>query len=170
MLIQEKIGNIATTNVDESTIDWLFIEWFEANKRILHKKTFSGKNVVLKFLQKNPELTQGDILFSGENSTIVVNIKECEAIVIKPQSMFEVANICYEIGNKHLPLFYQNNELLVVLDMPLFKLFEKANYSVTIEKRKLINPLKTSVTAHTHTIGNESFFSKIIKLTTPSSE
>jgi urease accessory protein len=84
--------------------------------------------------------------------------------------MFEVANICYEIGNKHLPLFYQNEELLVVWDKPLFSLLEKANYIVSAEKRKLLNPLKTSVAAHTHIVSNESFFSKIIKLTTPTTE
>jgi urease accessory protein len=170
MLIQEKIGNTNTTNIDDKIIDWLFIDWFEANKRILHKKTNSGNEVILKFLQKNPELTQGDILQLTDTHAIVVDIKECDAIVISPRNMFEVANICYEIGNKHLPLFYQNEELLVVWDKPLFSLLEKANYLVSTEKRKLLNPLKTSVAAHTHTVSNESFFSKIIKLTTPTTE
>ncbi len=170
MLIQEKIGNTNTTNIDDKIIDWLLIDWFEANKRILHKKTNSGNEVILKFLQKNPELTQGDILQLTNTHAIVVDIKECDAIVISPRNMFEVANICYEIGNKHLPLFYQNQELLVVWDKPLFSLLEKANYIVSAEKRKLLNPLKTSVAAHTHIVSNESFFSKIIKLTTPTTE
>jgi urease accessory protein len=52
MLIQEKIGNTNTTNIDDKIIDWLLIDWFEANKRILHKKTNSGNEVILKFLQK----------------------------------------------------------------------------------------------------------------------
>jgi urease accessory protein len=85
-------------------------------------------------------------------------------IAIKPNNMFEMASICYEIGNKHLPLFYENDELLVPFELPLFRLLEAQGYDVKQDKRKLLQPLKTTVSPHAHP-GGETLFSKIMKLT-----
>lgn len=164
MLIQQKTGNINSNVTNDKTIDWLALEWYETGKRILHKKTNAGKEVVLKFLKENPELREGDILSQDENSVIVVTIKPCEAIVIRARDNFEVASVCYEIGNKHLPLFYDENELLVPYEAPLFKLLKASGYEVNKENRKLISPLKTTVAAH----GNSSLFNKILQLTSSS--
>ena len=80
--------------------------------------------------------------------------------------MYETAAVCYEIGNKHLPLFYQDDELLVAYDAPLFRMLEKAGYQIKAEKRQLLHPLKTSVSPHGLAVSNESLFTKIIKRTT----
>jgi urease accessory protein len=164
MLVQQKIGNV-NSSLNNKNIDWLDIEWHEVNKRILHKKTRSGKEVIMKFLKENQNLTQGDILFEDAETIIGIDIQSCEAIVIKPKTMFEMAAVCYEIGNKHLPLFFQDDELLIAYEAPLFNLLISLGYDVKKEDRKLINPLKTSVASHAH-IGSESLFSKIMKLST----
>jgi urease accessory protein len=78
--------------------------------------------------------------------------------------MFEMASICYEIGNKHLPLFFENDELLVPFEMPLYKLLTAQGYGVKQEQRKLLQPLKTTVSPHSNS--SETLFSKIMKLTT----
>jgi urease accessory protein len=78
--------------------------------------------------------------------------------------MFEMASVCYEIGNKHLPLFYANDELLVPFEFPLFRLLSVQHYDVKQEERKLLQPLNTTVLPHGH--GGSSLFSKIMKLTT----
>ena len=70
MLIKEKLGNINTTSIINRDIDVVIIEWYEANKRILHKQTKSGIAVTIKFLQENPNLKEGDILWQDENSII----------------------------------------------------------------------------------------------------
>src|SRR5215217_3786359 len=110
MIIKEKIGSIKNIEINDRVIDSLELEWYETTKRILHKKTNAGKGVVLKFLNQTQSLTEGDILYEDEQSLVVISIKPCEVIVIKPTSMYEMAYCCYEIGNKHLPLFYANNE------------------------------------------------------------
>ncbi|PWA06223.1 urease accessory protein UreE [Flavobacterium psychrotolerans] len=164
MLIQQKIGNINKHLINHKTIDWLALQWFETNKRIQRKKTNSGQEVALKFLQENPSLTQGDILFEDEKTIIAIEVLPCECLVVAPKNMFEMASICYEIGNKHLPLFFENEELLVPSEMPLYQLLTAQGYIVKQEQRKLLQPLKTSVTPHSS--GNETLFSKIMKLTT----
>ncbi|MBI3883685.1 MAG: urease accessory protein UreE [Sphingobacteriales bacterium] len=164
MLIQQKIGNLSSFETNVRQIDWLNLEWYEGNKRILHKKTSSGKEVVLKFLKENQQLTQGDILFVDDAAIIAINIIECEVIIVKPTTMFEMASICYEIGNKHLPLFFQEDEILVAYEGPLFKLLTAGGYDVQQGNRKLINPLKTTVAPHGNS--SDTLFSKIMKLTT----
>ena len=164
MLIKEQIGNIKDTDLNGRMIDHLELEWYEISKRILHKRTNSGKEISLKFLQQNQNLTEGDIVYEDEQSLVVVTIKFCESIVIRPTTMYEMAFVCYEIGNKHLPLFYENDELLVPYEPPLFKLLQASGLNPQIENRKLLNPLKTTVSAHSHTEG-KSLFSRILQIT-----
>ena len=168
MLVQKKIGNINYNTIDSKAIDWLQLEWHETRKRILRKQTVSGKEVAIKFLNENPDLMEGDILFEDDNNIIAVSVLPCECIVIKPTNMFEMASICYEIGNKHLPLFYEEESLLVPFDTPLMRLLSAQGYEVKKEERKLLQPLKTTVSPHSDS--NNSLFSKIMKLTTPTSK
>jgi urease accessory protein len=163
MLIQTKLGNINSYNTNNKNIDWLQVQWFETNKRIQRRKTTSGKEISLKFLQENPSLTEGDILFEDAETIVAVEVQSCECLVILPKNMFEMASICYEIGNKHLPLFFENDELLVPFEMPLFKLLCVQGYNVKQEQRKLLQPLKTTVSPHGN--NSETLFSKIMKLT-----
>ena len=166
MLIKQKHGNISGTDLGHRKIDALELEWFETRKRILHKKTVGGRDISLKLLGQNEMLTEGDILHHDSESAIVVFIKPCEAIVIRPRTTYEMAYACYEIGNKHLPLFYENEELLVPFESPLLKMLQASGLPVDVELRKLVRPLKTSVTAHLHSEGR-SLFSRILHLTSP---
>jgi urease accessory protein len=166
MLIKEKIGNINFFAINNRKIDYLLLEWYETNKRILHKKSMSGLEVVMKFLNENQQLTEGDVLYEDDFNIIVIDVKECEAIIIKPKTMFEMASVCYEIGNRHIPVFYQQDEIQVPFEAPLFNLLVTAGYSVTRGKTKLVHPLKTTVSPHGSN-SQGSLFSKIMKLTNP---
>ncbi len=166
MVIKEKIGNLNFFALYNRKIDYLLLEWYETNKRILHKKTAAGVEVVMKFLNENQQLTEADVIYEDDFSIIVIEIKECDAIAIRPKTMFEMASVCYEIGNKHIPVFYQQDEILVPYEAPLFNLLQSAGYDVRRVNRKLVNPLKTSVTPHSYS-NQGSLFSKIMKLTNP---
>jgi urease accessory protein len=168
MLIKEKLGNINTTTLINRDIDVVIIEWYEANKRILHKQTKSGIAVTIKFLQENPNLKEGDILWQDQNTVIIVEIKPCKCIVITPGNMLSASSICYEIGNKHLPLFYEGGDLLVPYEMPLHNLLQASGYQVKVEERKLSNAFRTTVLPHLQVAGTDSLFSKILKLSTSS--
>jgi urease accessory protein len=165
MVVQQKIGNLNLHTTGSKSIDWLALQWFETNKRIQRKQTNAGVDIALKFLRENPSLTQGDILFEDERTLIAVEVLPCDCLVICPKNMFEMASVCYEIGNKHLPLFFENDELLVPFEMPLFKLLAAQGYEIKQEQRKLLQPLKTSVAPHRNS--NETLFSKIIKIASP---
>lgn len=127
------------------TTDWLELEWFETNKRILRKKTKWGIEIVFRSLDKDPEFTDGDILFADDKTIVAVTILSCEAIILKPSTMFEMAAACYEIGNKHAPLFYEAHELLMPFEFPLFRSLQAFGFEVKQGQRKLLKRLKTTV-------------------------
>lgn len=161
MLIQQKIRNLGNEPAPAHT-DRLPLEWYETRKRILRRKTLGGRELSLRFLQENPELTEGDVLFESSELLIAVTVMPCPCIVIRPGDVLTAAAVCYEIGNRHLPLYYEGNELLVPYDKPLMQLLLAQGFSVVSESRKLLHPLKTTVTPHGE---NSSLFSKIMKRT-----
>lgn len=164
MIIREKAGRIEAYEGMGIEPDWLDLEWFETRKRILHKKSSGGVAVSLKFLAESPEITEGDVLHADEERLIVARILPCDCIVVKPGSLFETASLCYEIGNKHLPLFFEDDALLVPFEAPLHRLLVAQGYAVLRENRKLLQPLRTTVSPHPS--GNSgSLFSKIMQLT-----
>ncbi|MFZ4058770.1 MAG: urease accessory protein UreE [Ferruginibacter sp.] len=148
ILITEKKGNIASYASTGMEVDTLYLHWYETNKRLLHKTTQGGKAVILRFLQNNPLFAPGDVVHVSDNTLIVIDIALCEVIVIDPRNAFEVAAICFEIGNKHLPLYYQNDSLLVPLDVPLLRWLQQNNYSCYEAQQRLLTPIQTSVLPH----------------------
>jgi urease accessory protein len=164
MLIKEKIGNLAAIEIKGREIDTLLLEWHECNKRMLHKRTEGGREVVLKFLKEAQWLQQDDVLYVDEKTIIAVEISVCDAIVIKPKTMYEMAYVCYEIGNKHLPLFYEEGTLLIPYDAPTLRVLQAMGMKVEVEQKKLLNQMRTTVAPHAHS-GGETLFAKILKLT-----
>jgi urease accessory protein len=167
MIIKEKVGNLQGFRSIGYQVDWLPLEWYETGKRILHKQTAAGRNVVLKFLKEAPQLQQDDIIFKDDNCVIVIDILPCEVIVVQPTNMYEMAVACYEIGNKHLPLFYEGDAILIPYEAPLLKMLQASGFGLKREYRKLLHPLKTTVSPHAHS--NSSLFSKILQLTSNAS-
>ena len=168
MLIEEKLGNINTTSINNCDIDVVLIEWYETNKRIQHKQTKQGRNITLKFLKENPDLKEGDILWQDQNTVIVVEIEPCKCIVITPVNMLIASSACYEIGNRHLPLFYEGDDLLIPYEVPLCNLLEASGYQFTVQERKLNTAIKTTVLPHLQVAGTDGLFNKILKRTTSS--
>jgi urease accessory protein len=164
MLVKKKIGNLSSFDANDRVIDYLPIEWFECRKRILHKKTGGGKDIVLKFLNEPQNLQQDDVVFADEKRVVVVEIMPCDVMVIQPENMMQMALVCYEIGNKHLPLFYEEEALLVPFDQPTFRLLEAAGFRLSFQRRKLTNQLHTTVSPHVHFRSSETLFSKVMKL------
>lgn len=166
MLIKEKLGNIYTASIISADIDVVPIEWYEANKRILHKQTNNGIPITIKFLKENVCLNDGDILWQDENLVIAVEIAPCKCIVITPATMLIASSLCYEIGNRHAPLFYEEDDLLVPYEVPLYNLLQAAGYELKVEHRKLINALKTTVLPHLQVAVTGSLFGKTPNLST----
>lgn len=170
MLIQEKIGRIGAFAPAGRVIDALRLEWYETGKRVMRKQTSGGREVALRFLNESPALMEGDVLYADAQVVIVVEIVPCEVVVIRMGSLAAVAAVCYEIGNRHLPLFIEEGVLLVPFEQPLYRWLGASGYVVSKEERKLLYPLRSTVAGHEHSgsgAASGSLFSRILQITNP---
>lgn len=131
-------------------IDYISVEWYETSKKVLHKLSKKGTDVGVK-LQKDQNLSHGDILWIEGNKVLVIEIPECDCIAIKPKTLMMMGKACYEIGNRHTPLFYQDEELLLPYDEPLFKALKKCELEPYKKSARLISPLGGNEHGHSHT-------------------
>jgi urease accessory protein len=164
MIIKTKLGKLESLGVGEKQIDYLDLEWYELSKRIINKSTRSGREVFLKFLGQSEPFQQDDVLYADQDQVIAVDVIACDAIELHPSSMFEMASLCYEIGNKHVPLFYEGETILVPFELPLFRLLENSGFNPRKVQKKLLHSFKTTVSPHEHVSGN-SLFTRIMRLT-----
>lgn len=169
MIINQTIGNLSE-NPSVKNIDYLDLEWFETTKRIQRKKTRLGTDIAIKFLREGQRLREGDILFEDEENIIAVNVLETEAIVMSPDSLLEMGTVCYEIGNKHIPLFIQEDKVLLPFEMPMFRWLEASGFKPEKQTVKLLNLLKSNVEPHGHGSLGSSIFNKILKMAAPKDE
>ena len=150
MLIREKIGNAGSFDIRGRVVDWLEVEWYETGKRVLRRRTRGGRELALKFLRESPSLTQGDVLYADEAVVILVELLACPVLVIPMGALEEVASICYETGTRPLPLYIEDGVLLAPLDEPLFRWLSASGHTVRREERKLLYPLRSTVSPHSH--------------------
>lgn len=159
IVVESILENVSAGN---RAVDVLPLEWFETSKRVLRRTTSQGREIALRFLREAPVLQEGDILWMDEQVVICVSILPAEAIVLTPLNMADMAAICYEIGNKHLPLFLSGDQVLIPFEEPLFKWLDARGYKPVKEQRTLNNMLRSNVLPHNH---NTTLFSKIMQLT-----
>lgn len=162
MIIEDILGKV---DIGNRQTDPLQVEWYETTRRIQRRKTAGGREIALRLLKQGQRLQQDDVVYMDDATAIVVDILPCEAIVVTPASMLEMGTICYEIGNKHLPIFIQDSEVLIPMEEPLFRWLEAGGYKPAKATRKLTNMLRSNVAPHNHGGSGSSLFQKIMNLT-----
>ncbi|UCJ10233.1 urease accessory protein UreE [Chitinophaga pendula] len=164
MMVQSITGNIADHPADNRQHDKLSLHWYETTRRIQRKHTAQGREIALKLFKEGHRLRQGDILYIDDQIIISVDILPCETIVITPRSLLEMGTVCYEIGNKHLPIFIQDDQVLIPAEGPLFRWLHANGYAPVLEQRQLTNMLRSEVTPHAHGSAGSSLFSRIMQI------
>jgi len=164
MIVEEVLGTRAALSAPGIETDLLELEWYETTRRIQRKKTSGGMDIAIRLLREGQRLRQDDVVYSDGRKIVVVHVKPCEAIVLRTLSMTEMGTVCYEIGNKHLPLFIQDNEVLMPFEAPMFRWLEAAGYRPEKGERQLLELLKSNVEPHSHGNGGPSLFTRILNL------
>ncbi|WP_221272393.1 urease accessory protein UreE [Helicobacter gastrofelis] len=147
------LGNLHT-KAPQGAVDFIDLEWFDSQKRMGRFKTRSGQEVVMK-LETPPKmgLADGDILFQDAQTTIAINILPTKVLCAYASNMHEVAQICYEVGNRHASLYYgeENLSFKTPYDKPMQVLFERLGVKHAVLKSKLDALQRISVNASPHT-------------------
>ena len=151
MIVEKIEGNLADTDIGGLERDDVYMEWYEAEKKVLHKTSAGGIEIGIRNGGDSP-LHDGDILYKDDRKVLILNILETCCIALKPETMAEMGKACYEMGNRHAPLFIEENELLTPFDEPLLAFLVKCGFSV--EKKNARLKIPVGGYAHGHAQGH----------------
>lgn len=156
MLCEQVLGKLEDIDVFGKTVEYVDIEWHEAFKRIHKKITDQGREVGIRMDDSilSRGLFQGDIIYQDETVIVAVNTPPCEIIEITlaPGHEKMAAKVCYEIGNRHAPLFWgENDTFITIYNEPMLVMLSKI-HGVTAEKKiaKLDFDRRISASIHNH--------------------
>lgn len=136
MILVEQITSLEDLSDREE--DFLEIEWYEASKTIIRRRTKKGRDLAIRKNNRVP-LQDGDILWFDNISYIQLVIRPCDCIVVTPRNMKEMGVICFEIGNMHLPIYIDNEDRInVAYEGPLYNFLQKMNYRTEVQNKKLL--------------------------------
>ena len=148
LIIQSIIGTLQTLKqqqqITTQMLDTVSLQWFEADRRIIRTTTTGGREIAFRLLKEGQRLHHEDVVYLDKQLAIVVQIEPSEVMVLAPQTLPEMARACYEIGNKHTPLFLDGNELLLPFDKPLFEWLQAAGFTPTRQQRRLSDQLRAN--------------------------
>ncbi len=149
MIVERVLYNIKDIDLEKLEVDFVDIEWYEVQKKILRKLSSNGIEIGIR--NSNGEaLREGDVLWQEGNKVLVVRIPYCDCIVLKPQNMYEMGKTCYEMGNRHAPLFIEGDELMTPYDEPLMQALIKCGLLPYKKSCKLTTPLGGNPYGHSH--------------------
>lgn len=154
MLINSILGNIHQDSTWANfQIDYINFEWYELDKKLIRKQSVAQQDIGIQLARQSDSLNDGDVLALQDNLIIVVRVLPTQAIAITPRNNHELAKACYEIGNRHAPLFFapeDNNTLLVAYDEPMLQLLHKLQLTSSIVTAQLIHRIGSTAHHHEH--------------------
>jgi urease accessory protein len=111
---------------DGAVVDVLYMDWYEVNKTLLTRQTEGGR-VVRLYRADAPPLESGEIIYSTSQFAIQIFIKPCTCIVLQTDDLNTIGHFCFDVGNRHLPLFWFEDSLALAYDGQLYPAL-KAQY------------------------------------------
>ncbi|HJD12957.1 MAG TPA: urease accessory protein UreE [Candidatus Ruminococcus avistercoris] len=157
MLCEKILGRADQTDLSGRQLDYVNIEWFEAFKKIHKKVTDKGEEVGIRLDDTvlSRGLYEGDILYLDKERALVVHTPKCMVIRVKVDENHPhmAAKVCYEIGNRHAPLFYgeEENTFITPYNEPMYLMLEKLHgVTATKEIQRLDFDRRISAAVHNH--------------------
>ena len=156
MIAENVIGSTDDPRFAGRPVEYVDVSWHDAFKKI-HRFTLpSGTELGVRFGDEilRHGLRQGDVLAEDGRSVVAVNIPAADVIRIRVRSDHpgNIAKVCYEIGNRHAPLFWgENDTFITIYNEPMLLMLQKL-HGVTAEKelKKLDFDQRISASIHNH--------------------
>ncbi|UOO82078.1 urease accessory protein UreE [Uruburuella testudinis] len=143
-LIIQHILDHNTPAGPQAECDTVRLQWFEADRRILRKTSTGGRDIAFRLLKEGQRLRHGDVVYADSKLLIRIEIEPSEVTVLSPQTLPDMARACYEIGNKHAPLFLDGDELIMPYEPPMFAWLDAAGFSPRRDRRRLSEQLRAN--------------------------
>lgn len=156
MLCEQVLGKLDQFDVTGKTVEYVEIEWHEAFKKIHRKITDKGTEIGIRMDDSilSRGLYQDDVIYQDEKRIVAVNTPPCEVIrvTLAPGHEKMAAKVCYEIGNRHAPLFWgEQDTFITIYNEPMLAMLGRI-HGVKAEKEiyKLDFDKRISASIHNH--------------------
>ncbi|GIP28251.1 urease accessory protein UreE [Paenibacillus sp. J23TS9] len=139
MIIENIVTNIESLDKEEvgkRHIEKVYLESADLVKRIQRVKSDHGKEIGIR-LKDQRDLVAGDILFMDEKNIIMIDVLSDDLIAISPRSLKEMGTIAHQLGNRHLPAQFEDDQMLVQYDYLVEELLKQLEIPFKREERKV---------------------------------
>ncbi|WP_146547666.1 urease accessory protein UreE [Rummeliibacillus suwonensis] len=147
MIIEKVVGNIHKLDKPTTHIERVYVRSDDLLKKILRVKTDHGNELGIR-LKEGSILKDGDILYQDERNTIIISVLADDVLVIKPTNLTQMGDIAHQLGNRHLPAQFEDDEMIVQYDYLVEKLLQDLEIPFARENRKMKKAFKHIGHAH----------------------
>ncbi|PID22169.1 urease accessory protein UreE [Sporosarcina sp. P3] len=139
MIVEEVLMNVR--DLDPSKLESLhkekvYLESAHLMKRIQRVETDHGREIGIR-LKKPRDLEAGDVLFMDDKNIILIDVLSDDLIIISPRTMLEMGTIAHQLGNRHLPAQFEDQDMLVQYDYLVEDLLKEMGIPFKREERKV---------------------------------
>lgn len=146
MIITKIQGNTKDYKGNKKAVITKF-EWFELGKKRIKKIAEDGTEFGITVKEK---LHPGDILSQTQDHIYIVEALPAHLIKICVHSMEEMGRLGFELGNRHLSLQIQENEVKVPFDAPTYEYLKKLGFCVEEVEESFDDYIECKAHGHTH--------------------
>ncbi|WP_260286684.1 urease accessory protein UreE [Peribacillus aracenensis] len=139
MIIEKIVTNLEkmdTNEIKKRHIEKVYLESAHLMKRIQRVKTDHGNELGIR-LKEPRDLLAGDVLYMDDKNMIVIDVLSDDLLVISPRSIKEMGTIAHQLGNRHLPAQFEEDEMLVQYDYLVEELLLELGIPFKREERKV---------------------------------
>ena len=149
MIIVEKIVTIQK-GLSPSERDLVRLNWEARQKCRQRLRTEAGREIGLA-LPTGTRLSPGDVLYRDADIEIVVKGEPEKVFALHPEKREAFGLACYQIGNLHRPIGFDDGAILVPYEPVLEKQLIRLGFTYTVEERVFTGVLQQSQHhAHIH--------------------
>jgi urease accessory protein len=141
MIVEKVVGNVKQAGKETHHVERVYLRSDELLKKIHRVETDHGNELGIR-LKDGKELMDGDILYRDERNMIIISVMEDDVLVIQPGSILQMGEIAHQLGNRHLPAQFENNEMIIQYDYLVEKLLGELGIPFVREERKMNKAFK----------------------------
>lgn len=141
MIYSQVLGNIREFHIEDRQVENVYLEWDDINKRILRKTTDKGREIGLTINTGKP-FQDGDVIYIDDQTIVVLRMTETDVISVRPQDITEMGHICYALGNRHLPIFIEREEVVVPFEPTTWSFLQRGGYRIEKCRRKISSEMR----------------------------
>ncbi|MBE1553272.1 urease accessory protein UreE [Sporosarcina limicola] len=130
------IEDLEKEEIEKRHIEKVYLESAYLVKRVQLVTTDHGKEIGIR-LTESRDLVAGDVLYMDDKNLIVIEVISDDLLIISPRDLNEMGTIAHQLGNRHLPAQFEDNDMLVQYDYLVEDLLKELQIPYKREDRKV---------------------------------